>query len=64
MTDRLGERDVINTVGFEQFTKMEFVERMTKLDEMKERYANEFEKHGLDNLKINHGNLTKASHSY
>jgi len=52
LIDRLGERDAINTVGIEQFSKMDFVERMRKLDEMKERYANEFEEQGLDNLQL------------
>jgi hypothetical protein len=53
LIDRLGQRDLVNAVGMEQFRKMEFVEQMRRLDEMKERYANEFEQHGLANLKIN-----------
>lgn len=54
LIDRLGEKDVIQSIGTEQYSKMEFIERMTKLEEMKEIYSNEFEKHGLENLKINH----------
>jgi hypothetical protein len=43
----------VNAVGMKQFRNMEFVEQMRRLYEMKERYANEFEQHGLANLKIN-----------
>ena len=54
LIDRLSQRDAVSTVGFEEYVKMECEERLQNLDEIKERYANEFQESGLNNLKINH----------
>ncbi|KTC93914.1 hypothetical protein [Legionella cincinnatiensis] len=49
---KLSERDAIHTIGVEQYMKMDPIERMRKVEEIKEQYANEFEKHGIENLKL------------
>ncbi|HAT7956513.1 TPA: hypothetical protein GJ770_04240 [Legionella pneumophila] len=54
---RLGERDMINAVGMEQYSKMDAIERIKRIEEIKEHYANEFENHGLANLKIKSDDL-------
>ncbi|KTC86538.1 hypothetical protein [Legionella brunensis] len=54
---RLGERDMINAVGMERYSKMDAIERIKRIEEIKEQYANEFEKHGLANLKIKSDDL-------
>lgn len=57
LMDRLGERDLIKSVGSEQYSQMGFVEKMSKIDDVKEKYANEFENYGLERLEIN-SNIT------
>ncbi|MCW8397579.1 hypothetical protein OQJ26_02100 [Legionella sp. PATHC038] len=52
LTQRLGERDMIQKIGMEQYSKMNPIERLKKVEEIKEQYAQEFEKHGLERLKI------------
>ena len=53
LVDRLAERDLIKFVGAESYSKMDLIERMAKLNELKDRYLNEFKQNGIDNLKTN-----------
>ena len=53
LVERLAERDLINSVGMEAYSKMNLIDRMTKLDKTKDKYINEFKKNGLNNLKLN-----------
>ncbi len=52
LIDRLGRRDVVNQMGIDTFQSLDNMERITKVETEKEKYANEFEHHGLDNLKV------------
>ncbi|KTD59579.1 hypothetical protein Lsan_2170 [Legionella santicrucis] len=52
LIQRLSERDVIHAMGVEQYRKMDPMERMRKVEEIKAQYANEFEKHGVKHLKL------------
>lgn len=52
LIQKLGERDVIRTIGVEQYRRMNFIDRMKKVEEVKKQYAQEFDKHGLEHLKI------------
>lgn len=52
LIERLAKRDLIKSVGAKQYSKMELIERMTKIDELTKRYEEEFEKHGIENLDI------------
>jgi hypothetical protein len=56
LIERLAERDLIKSVGKEQYTKMEILERMKQIDEMKKPYESEFESRGIENLKVNNSN--------
>jgi len=38
---------------------MEGIDRMTKIDEVKEHYVNEFEEHGLIHIKIDYTDQVK-----
>jgi type IV secretory pathway VirB4 component len=59
LTDRLAERDAVKEIGLEKFQTMEGMERINKIEEIRDRYANEFEQHGIDYVKIEHKNLNK-----
>lgn len=48
----LGKRDAIHQHGAETLKKMDGMERITKIEDAKEKYADEFEKHGIKHLKI------------
>jgi hypothetical protein len=52
LTDRLAMRDIIKKIGVEQYQALEGIERVTKVEEMRDRYVNEFEQHGLENIKL------------
>jgi hypothetical protein len=52
LIERLAERDLINEVGEKQLVGMDFVEKMTRLEAIKELYQDEFSENGLKNLKI------------
>lgn len=52
LIDRLALRDVIKGIGLDKFDALDRMERAEKLDEMRTCYANEFENHGLGNIKI------------
>jgi len=52
LIDRLGERDAIREVGTEGFKALIPIDRITKVDDHKDKYINEFEKHGLDRIVI------------
>ncbi|ASQ44571.1 hypothetical protein [Legionella clemsonensis] len=49
---RLSERDMVKALGMEQYSKMDAIERIKRMEEIKEQYANEFEAQGLANLKL------------
>ena len=52
LIEQLGKRDLLKSIGIEQYNKMELIERITKLDEKMEQYGLEFEEHGIDRLQI------------
>jgi hypothetical protein len=52
LIDRLGERDAIREVGTEGFKALNFIDRITKVDDHKEKYIDEFEKNGLYRIVI------------
>ena len=52
LIDKLATRDLIKTIGSEQFTKMGLIERMTQLDELKAQYVNAFAEQGIENLYL------------
>lgn len=52
LTDRLAERDVIRALGMAAFAALEGMERIKKLDEIAQHYANEFEQHGLEHVQV------------
>jgi len=52
LIERLAERDLINEVGEKQLVGMDFVEKMTRLEAIKELYQDEFSENGLKNLQI------------
>ena len=53
LINRLGERDALNQHGAEKLKSMEPIKRITKIEDAKEKYANEFEKCGVKHLRIN-----------
>ena len=59
LIDRLAERDVIKNIGIETYKSIDGMERIIKVDKVKEYYANEFEQHGLEHVKIDYCDLTK-----
>ena len=55
---QLGKRDVINAVGGRaSYYALDIEERISKVSVAEEHYANEFEIHGLNYLKVNHAEL-------
>jgi len=52
LADRLGTRDFIREYGEEAINKMDQEERFIKLQEFIIKYEEEFEKNGIENLKI------------
>lgn len=52
LINRLGERDALNQHGVEKLKKIEPIQRITKIEDAKEKYADEFEKCGIKHLKI------------
>lgn len=52
LIDRLAMRDAIREVGEEAYRKMDPMERFSLSDKYEEKWATEFEAHGLDNLTI------------
>lgn len=52
LMDRLSVRDVINEIGFDAYEALEAFDRMEKVEKAKEKYVDEFEEHGLDNLRF------------
>ncbi|HLB42367.1 MAG TPA: hypothetical protein VJN02_05890 [Gammaproteobacteria bacterium] len=59
LIDRLAVRDIIADLGVEKYRAMEGIERITKVEEVRERYANEFETHGLEHVKIDDKGFVK-----
>ncbi len=52
LTERLAERDFVNTVGEKAILKMSQDEQFTEFYEFADSYDAEFAEHGLDNLVI------------
>lgn len=52
LTHRLAERDFIETHTEEEIEKMDVWDRIRKIDEFVEKYWDEFEENGLENLRI------------
>jgi len=52
LIDRLAERDVVGELGEKAFLALPPEQRMEKIDEVRERYTAEMEKHGVDRLGI------------
>lgn len=54
LLERLAERDVVKAVGVEAYQSMSDLECASKLEEIREVYADEFEQHGIDRIKIDY----------
>lgn len=52
LIDRLAERDLLRELGKKAFLALPPSERMLKMDEGRERYSLEMEKHGIDRLGV------------
>lgn len=52
LIDRLAIRDISKAVGFERYEKMDIEARAKVMTDVVNRYEDEFEKHGLDRVKI------------
>tara|TARA_R110000868_G_scaffold77983_3_gene222951 strand:- start:1059 stop:1514 length:456 start_codon:yes stop_codon:yes gene_type:complete len=52
LTDRLAMRDVVRTLGEDQYVALDGIDRITKVEDAKKPYSNEFERHGLENVII------------
>tara|TARA_B100000614_G_C14527747_1_gene485210 strand:- start:525 stop:974 length:450 start_codon:yes stop_codon:yes gene_type:complete len=48
----LAKRDLINEIGLDEFKKMESLERFRKIDEIAEKYYDEFDKNGIKNIVV------------
>lgn len=58
LVERLSMRDLIETVGEQAYQAMDGMERVNRLEKLREQYFQEFEKNGLDNLKLNYSKIT------
>ena len=52
LSDRLAIRDLFRVEGEEKVKKMKFDERFTKIETLRENYFGEFEKNGIERIKI------------
>lgn len=52
LIDKLAERDVVNSIGIEKYRKLDGLDRVNLVEDQKEKYAAEFNKHGLDRVRI------------
>lgn len=52
LSSNLAKRDLLIEIGVEEFEKMEPIERFQKVDEIAEKYNEEFEKNGIRNLMV------------
>jgi hypothetical protein len=52
LTERLAERDVTRQIGEEHFRRLDPVDRIMKIEAFREKYSEEFTKHGIDRLVI------------
>ena len=52
LTERLAFRDLLEQVGEEETKKMEPLERVEKIESLREPYLDEFDEHGITRLKI------------
>jgi len=59
LIDELGERDVIKALGIDAYRMLDGFERVRKVENYKELYANEFQQHGLENVKIDYKDRVK-----
>lgn len=53
LIDRLATRDFIETVGVDAYETMSGGDRLIGVENEKEKYVSEFEKAGLQNIKVN-----------
>jgi hypothetical protein len=51
LIDRLAFRDAVREAGEEQWDKMTHIERIRRMQPHEERYAQEFEEHGIDRIE-------------
>jgi hypothetical protein len=49
---RLAVRDLIQEIGITSYKKMKFIERATKIEQIKKKYAKEFDKNEVKNIAI------------
>ena len=52
LVDRLAKRDVFRKIGVKEYNAMELEERIKTMSPVVDRYEDEFERHGLDRVKI------------
>lgn len=63
LVDRLSERDLLRAVGADRLAAMAPTERLRAYHDAECPYAEEFETHGLDRLKIDRGEQSDTSQS-
>lgn len=54
LIDKLSTRDFMKKVGINEYQKMDGEKRIAGITEFEHQYIDEFNQHGLDNLKITH----------
>lgn len=59
LLERLSERDVIREMGYEKYHSLDWINKGTAIDKVKERYLAEFKENGLEHIKIEYKNLVK-----
>lgn len=52
LIDQLAFRDLTKKIGMDAFNKLDPLEKIEKIEVFREKYAKEFEKNQLDNVKI------------
>lgn len=59
LIDKLAVRDVIHDIGIEKYQALEGIERIRKVEEAKEFYIQEFQKHGITRIIISDKNIVE-----
>jgi hypothetical protein len=52
LIDKLSTRDFVKKVGVNEYQKMDGEKRLSGITEFEHQYIDEFNQHGLDNLKV------------
>lgn len=52
LIDQLSYRDLAKEIGMDAFNKLDPMDRVERLEEFREKYGREFEKHQLENVEV------------